>query len=81
MSEFTQLFARGVASSEMIEFLRGTGFKGWKKWINTIESGYLSLKKLGNSHLSPICERILLNLSELMGCTKWYVYIFIIFFI
>jgi hypothetical protein len=68
-----QLLMTGRPSPSIDQYLQSElGRQGLKSWVSTSKAAYTNIHKVTFECLLPGCERLLIHLSDILGCSRWY---------
>ncbi|KAK3829669.1 MAG: anaphase-promoting complex, cyclosome, subunit 4-domain-containing protein [Linnemannia gamsii] len=70
--EFIQMLLTGRPSETMIQFLeKELNTHDLKRWDKSVKAAYKNLQRVAFECLQPACERLLVILSDSLGCSRW----------
>ncbi|KAG0220771.1 Anaphase-promoting complex subunit 4 [Mortierella sp. GBA43] len=72
MHEFMQLLMTGRPTLSMDQYMQTElGRQGIKSWMVTSKAAYTNIQRTAFECLLPACERLLIHLSDILGCSRW----------
>ncbi|KAG0367349.1 Anaphase-promoting complex subunit 4 [Gamsiella multidivaricata] len=70
--EFIQLLMTGRPSPSMDHYLQQELRRhGLRRWDKSVKAAYSNMQKVAFECLLPACERLLIHLSDILGCSRW----------
>ncbi|KAF9131198.1 Anaphase-promoting complex subunit 4 [Mortierella sp. 14UC] len=70
--EFIQMLLTGRPSETMVQFLeKELNTHDLKRWDKSVKAAYKNLQRVAFECLLPACERLLVILSDSLGCSRW----------
>ncbi|KAG0304314.1 anaphase promoting complex subunit 4 [Dissophora globulifera] len=70
--EFIQLLLTGRPSISIDQYLQQELRRhGLKRWDKSANAAYSNIQRIAFECLLPACERLLLHLSDILGCSRW----------
>ncbi|KAI8604868.1 anaphase-promoting complex, cyclosome, subunit 4-domain-containing protein [Dissophora ornata] len=71
--EFIQLLMTGHRSTSMDQYLQQELRRhGLRRWDRSTKAAYSSIQRVAFECLLPACERLLIHLSDILGCSRWH---------
>ncbi|KAF9942981.1 anaphase promoting complex subunit 4 [Mortierella alpina] len=70
--EFVQMLMTGRPSSSLDQYLQHElSHHGLKRWEKSAKAAYANMQRVAFECLIPACERLLIHLSDVLGCSRW----------
>ncbi|KAF9960280.1 anaphase promoting complex subunit 4 [Mortierella alpina] len=70
--EFVQMLMTGRPSSSLDQYLQHElSHHGLKRWEKSAKAAYANMQRVAFECLMPACERLLIHLSDVLGCSRW----------
>ncbi|KAF9992681.1 hypothetical protein BGZ79_002772, partial [Entomortierella chlamydospora] len=72
--EFVQLLMTGLPSPSLDTYLQQELRRhGLRRWDKSVKAAYGSIQRVAFECLLPACERLLIHLTDILGCSRWVV--------
>ncbi|KAF9157481.1 anaphase promoting complex subunit 4 [Mortierella sp. AD011] len=72
--EFVQLLMTGLPSPSLDTYLQQELRRhGLRRWDKSVKAAYGSIQRVAFECLLPACERLLIHLTDILGCSRWIV--------
>ncbi|KAF9954838.1 anaphase promoting complex subunit 4 [Mortierella alpina] len=70
--EFVQMLMTGRPSSSLDQYLQHElSHHGLKRWEKSAKAAYANMQRVAFECIIPACERLLIHLSDVLGCSRW----------
>ncbi|KAF9189371.1 anaphase promoting complex subunit 4 [Haplosporangium sp. Z 11] len=70
--EFVQMFMTGRPSASLDQYLQNElSHHGLKRWEKSTKAAYANIRRVAFECLLPACERLMIHLSDILGCSRW----------
>ncbi|KAG0206766.1 hypothetical protein BGX28_001839 [Mortierella sp. GBA30] len=70
--EFVQMLMTGHPSPSLDQYLQHElSHHGLKRWEKSARAAYANMQRVAFECLMPACERLLIHLSDILGCSRW----------
>ncbi|KAF9349554.1 anaphase promoting complex subunit 4 [Mortierella sp. AD094] len=70
--EFVQLLMTGLPSPSLDTYLQQELRRhGLRRWDKSVKAAYGSIQRVAFECLLPACERLLIHLADILGCSRW----------
>ncbi|ORZ07941.1 anaphase-promoting complex, cyclosome, subunit 4-domain-containing protein [Lobosporangium transversale] len=70
--EFLQLLVTGLPSPSMDYYLQQELRRdGLKRWNESVRAAHTNIHRVAFECMIPACERLLIHLSDILGCSRW----------